>query len=371
MSRFLFVTEGLNPGGAERVALGLIESLVARGHLVDLLACGGPGQWDEQLPPQVRLTHASNRPDGRFRQALWASGRALLKLAPRADVIVALHPNTALLLRLLGPWCGKAKRVGWVHFDASAFLPDAPLPVRLAIRCGYRGMDACVFVSEPARTALEDVSGPLPHTLVIPNPLTTRTESTPASATPSRMAASRAAGLANVVFVGRLVKSKQPDHAVAVSQLLVQQGIPHRLYILGDGPERHRLANLARTVPSVELAGEEHDVPRCLAQAQALILTSRYEAWPTVILEAMAQRIPVISYDCPSGPRLMLASGERGHLVPPDPVAMAKCLAEVLRNPGAEASRLNAAAAFADRHAPTLIADAWESLLRTWEPATP
>jgi glycosyltransferase involved in cell wall biosynthesis len=92
-----------------------------------------------------------------------------------------------------------------------------------------------------------------------------------------------------------------------------------RLVVLGEGPERARLETLA-----LEL-GISEDVAFCgfvpnpyawMARARVVVMSSAWEGLPTVLIEALAVGTPVVSTDCPSGPREILDGGAFGSLVP-------------------------------------------------------
>lgn len=92
-----------------------------------------------------------------------------------------------------------------------------------------------------------------------------------------------------------------------------------RLVILGKGNER---PNLERLVQSLGLKDEVH-LPgfvanpfKYMARADVFVLSSRFEGLPGVLIQAMATGCPVISTDCPSGPREILENGKWGPLVP-------------------------------------------------------
>lgn len=122
---------------------------------------------------------------------------------------------------------------------------------------------------------------------------------------------------------------------------LLLRAMPHvlarmsaRLAILGDGPQAESLHRLAR-----ELGIEDHvhfmgllpNPYAWLARADVFAMPSIIETFPTVIVEAMAVGCPVVSFDCPEGPREILTPEVDGLLIPPeDPVALAEGICRVL-----------------------------------------
>jgi glycosyltransferase involved in cell wall biosynthesis len=90
------------------------------------------------------------------------------------------------------------------------------------------------------------------------------------------------------------------------------------LLIIGDGPDRQRLARYRRHVrieDKVHFLGHRDDVPRMMPHFDALWLASGYEGLPNVIMEAMAAAVPVVATDIP-GNRDLVIHGETGFLVP-------------------------------------------------------
>ncbi len=96
------------------------------------------------------------------------------------------------------------------------------------------------------------------------------------------------------------------------------------LIILGKGPLKERLQKeAAEAGVELSLPGHKENPYPYFRQAAVLILTSRYEGFPNVLLEAMACGTPVISVDCPGGIREIIEDGVTGLLVPQDdPVAL-------------------------------------------------
>lgn len=91
------------------------------------------------------------------------------------------------------------------------------------------------------------------------------------------------------------------------------------LNIIGEGPERERLQNEISQLhleKSITLKGFSNEVDKELEQSSISIITSVYEGFGLVILEAMAMGLPVISYTFPYGARDIIENGTNGFLVP-------------------------------------------------------
>ena len=107
--------------------------------------------------------------------------------------------------------------------------------------------------------------------------------------------------------------------------------------MLGEGRLRPKLLSLARELgvaEQVDFPGFRENPYAFLARADLFVLSSRNEALPTVLIEAMACGCPVVSTDCPYGPREILEDGRLGPLVPVgDADALAEAMARVLDAP--------------------------------------
>lgn len=91
-----------------------------------------------------------------------------------------------------------------------------------------------------------------------------------------------------------------------------------KLFILGEGNDRHKLESLIADLhlkDYVKLLGFKENPFSYLKQAQFLVLCSKYEGLPMVILEALALKTPVVSFNCNSGPNEMIVHRENGLLV--------------------------------------------------------
>ncbi len=117
---------------------------------------------------------------------------------------------------------------------------------------------------------------------------------------------------------GRLTAQKNyPLLFRAMRQVLEKMQI--RLIILGEGEERRNLEVLASRLglmSHVAFLGFQPNPFRFMSRAKALILSSAWEGFPRVIVEAMACGLPVISTRCPYGPEEIITHGVNGYLVP-------------------------------------------------------
>ena len=139
------------------------------------------------------------------------------------------------------------------------------------------------------------------------------------------------------VMVGRLTPMKDVPTLLHAVALVVKQEPSFRLEIAGGGECSEDLGDLARHLQlgdCVRFLGEVRDVPELLARSRLLVLSSRSEGTPLVLLEAMARGLPVVATRV--GGCAEAVTHEAGLLVPPqDPSALAAALLTIWRDPAA------------------------------------
>jgi glycosyltransferase involved in cell wall biosynthesis len=139
-----------------------------------------------------------------------------------------------------------------------------------------------------------------------------------------------------ILGAGRLSRQKA-FHILIQAFARLEKKIECRLVILGEGPERAHLENLVNELgldELVDMPGFIENPYSWMARASVFALSSIYEGFGNVLVEALAVGTPVVSSDCPSGPAEILNGGRYGHLVPPgDPHALADAILQTLRNP--------------------------------------
>ena len=121
-----------------------------------------------------------------------------------------------------------------------------------------------------------------------------------------------------VITVGRLFPQK--DQVTLITAFApVARAKNATLVLLGDGPERSQLeaaAQAAGIADRVHFLGFVENPLAYMARADLFVLSSTHEGFANVLVEALACGLPVVSTDCPSGPREVLDEGRYGQLVP-------------------------------------------------------
>ena len=134
--------------------------------------------------------------------------------------------------------------------------------------------------------------------------------------------------------------------------------------ILGEGEERSRLEALARELDletRVRLPGRVSNLGDWYQRAELLLVTSRFEGFPNIITEAMAHACPVISVDCPTGPRDLITDGQDGLLLPanPPPQQIADAVIRLFSDEATRAAMSARAIAVRDRYSLDSILGRW------------
>lgn len=138
-----------------------------------------------------------------------------------------------------------------------------------------------------------------------------------------------------IIAVGRLVEQK--DFGTLITAFSeVCKTIKSKLIILGKGPLEKELKDLANQLDignKVEFLGFKKNPYKYMKQADIFVLSSRWEGFGHVIVEAMACGTPVIATDCKSGPKEIIGDDEYGMLVPiQNSEALAKAIIYLLNN---------------------------------------
>lgn len=138
-----------------------------------------------------------------------------------------------------------------------------------------------------------------------------------------------------LVACGRLTEQKGFPHLIE-ALAHVRRVTPAHLWIIGEGKQRQDLENQIQQLGltnCVRLLGFQNNPYKYMAAADVFVLSSLFEGFGNVIVEAMACGAPVVATDCPYGPREIIENGVSGLLVPPANVeALSEAIVRVLKD---------------------------------------
>jgi glycosyltransferase involved in cell wall biosynthesis len=332
----------LRGDGAVGMMLTLARGFLARGLHVDLLAVRVEGERVVSLPQGIRLINLNAK---RSSFAIPAIVRYLRQAKP--DVLMATEHYSglpalyALLLARVATRCFIRQDNTWA-MDSLRFKGRHKLVTPWMVGRLFRRAEIIAV----SHGVAGDLATHFPHLRnninVIYNPVIS-SDLFEKSHTPLDHPWFKPGEPPVVIAVGRLTHAKGFDVLIDAFSRIVK-ATSARLVILGDGPDRTTLeAQIsANNIQGVcQLVGYQPNPYAYMAKASLFVLSSRFEGLPTVLIEALALGIPVISTDCPSGPREITAGGIYGTLVPAgDTSALATAIIERLSGHPCKASGL-------------------------------
>jgi len=340
--RVLFIADSLYPvGGVERV-LGSMLRYLDRSIVSSMMLVLGPHHnLGQELPSHVPVRYLGKK---HARNAIRNLVHIIKTTEP--DIIYSAKTHVNVVAVLANQLAGRLSCIiPSERSHLSAQLRNQPPPQKwkrlftllLARGLYRRTADKVVFVSKGAfqdgriRLRLPDDKA-----IVIYNPIVDNALFDMSKEAVEHPWFAREREEPTILAVGRLTREKGFSYLLkAFCQ--ARNTIPARLVVIGEGEERQQLTNLAETL---EIEGDvaflefQSNPYRFMARADLFALSSLWEGLPTVLVEAMACGVPVVSTQCPSGPEEIVTDGVDGLLVPPaDPEALAEAIIEVLANP--------------------------------------
>jgi GalNAc-alpha-(1->4)-GalNAc-alpha-(1->3)-diNAcBac-PP-undecaprenol alpha-1,4-N-acetyl-D-galactosaminyltransferase len=358
--RLTLVASSLDVGGTSRVMTTLANAWVEAKRDVEIVALDWPRDPFFPLDRRVEVHHldmiqASKGPISAVRNNLRrvsAMRQAIEATDP--DVVLAFGDRAnvrTLIATIWQPW-------PIVVSERTAAQPYSGRAWHWLRRLTYPRADSVVF--QTAAMARDVYPRLGERVSVIPNPVPDLPPDAADVAT-SRIDERRA------VALGRLVPQKGYDTLLSAFAIVAARDREARLQIWGAGPEEQRLhEQIVRLglADRVELAGQTDHPADALRSATVVVLTSRVEGFPNVLLEAMALGRPVVAVDCRYGPAEIVRDGIDGYLVPPgDTAALADAIASVLASPTLQMSMSERALEVRSRFALEPILASWDELI--------
>ena len=362
--KITIVIDSLTGGGAQRAAVLLLQGLMARDHRVSLVTIYGEEADFYQLPPgvpRIALAVAGASPT-----VIAAIRNNIHRFRSVRQAIAATDPEVVIsfldkvnVLTLIASWGQKYPILISEQNDPSQNkigrmwhrLRRIVYPWATQVVSCSQGVDRNWHWLAPQKRA------------VIYNPLALTTQTAADVELPSPLNPENK----TIVAMGRLTPQKGFDLLLDAFARIASVHPDWQLLILGEGELREELEAQKDRLGlqnRVAMPGIVSDPFPLLKKCDLFVLSSRYEGFGNVIIEAMACGLPVIATDCPSGPNEIIVDGVNGILVPnQDTPALATAMSNLIKSDRQRFQLATAAKKSLDRFELSNIVQQWEQLI--------
>jgi glycosyltransferase involved in cell wall biosynthesis len=334
--RIAIFLRDLEAGGIQKITANLIQEMTRQGVVPDLILATGQGPFLKEIPPEVRVFNFNAK-------------KHILSFFKLSDYLRTEKPDALLSAGFSGNvaatiahrWSGiKSHLILATHntlsMDKRSLRASIRIPLMALMQTLYPLADTILAVSQASARDLEKELKLKPGSVkTIYNPVVSP-EMMLKSQEPNDHPWFQPGQPPVFLTAGRLFEQKNHRNLIEAFAGLRKQQMA-RLVIFGEGGLRESLAALITELgleSDIWMPGFVANPFTYMRQASAFVLSSDYEALPTVLIEAMACGCPVVSTDCPYGPAEILEEGKYGLLVPSgDATALASAMQKVLELP--------------------------------------
>ncbi|MGK4016869.1 glycosyltransferase [Weissella paramesenteroides] len=229
-------------------------------------------------------------------------------VSTNADIVIGMKPRYIQIAYFVKKFFYKKyKIVSWIHFSLNhmpglgnslekmkSFLPMA---------------DAHLAISNGIAKELAEIGIQKRKIYVIYNPVPKQKKV---------IYQKKKEDIPQFIYVGRLYDEQK--NISGLLRILSTLNFKFSFDIYGTGPDEAQLKKLSlslfKEASNIVWHGWSPNPWQLVDSADALLLTSRYEGFPMTLLESISRGLPVVSYDCPTGPRDIIVDGKNGYLVP-------------------------------------------------------
>nr|CAA87701.1 wbcM [Yersinia enterocolitica] len=292
-------------GGTERVSITLANYLVKNGYQVVIISLSGNKPPKFPVDESIKLVSLFDE-KRRFSLAYFSVVVRLRRILVDESIDILIDVDTMLALfsttALLGT---KIKHISWEHFNYKSNLNIKSR--KLARKIAAKYSDAVVTLQRRSwllarRKQISRKNNIYIQPFAFWNPkikLTKRNSQI-------------------VLALGRLTNIKGFDLLLDIWVKVEEQSSNWKLIIAGDGEDKNLLLDKIKefNLKNVELLPSTLHVSDLYDQSAIYAMTSRFEGFPMVLLEAKASGLPIIAYDCDTGPSELIINNEDGLLIP-------------------------------------------------------
>ena len=338
----------LNGGGAQKVVVNLANAFIElTDHPIHVVLARKEGEFLNDLRLEVQVIDLGTK---RASRSIRALAKYMREYRPKAVVSSLNYANIVCVFASL--LSGKPCKI-LLREDNVVRKPSGKMLVRVRrnlmiqlMKMFYPRSDNIVAISDSVLQTIEEAGIKVKEkAVVIGNPITVPLPE-PGAVSIDWLPDPRPPFICSV---GRLAEQKGFDTLLSAFAKLKNTKL--HLVILGEGELRNTLISQAEELKikdRVHMPGFVRNPMSVVSEAEAFVLSSRWEGFGNVLVEALATGVPVVSTNCPGAPRDILENGSHGHLVPyDDPEALAEGINQALEQPaGTPETRMSRAADF-------------------------
>jgi amylovoran biosynthesis glycosyltransferase AmsD len=303
----IYIQNILHPAGTERAVINLANNLYLNGYNVDIISLYSSNGFPFfSLLTEINVKHLKLKEyDSVLKKTIYLPFviyKLFISVQKKNKIIIGTAHSINIFLSITKYFKGENKYIGCEHIDYDA----AKGLTKLFRKYCYPFLDYIVVLTQ------NDLNkylffDKLKNCKIIPNEISFYPNKSPIYTNKIMLA------------IGRFTNQKGFDLLIDAIKDVLYTNLDWRLFIVGDGEmkltleKKIKLYNLEN---QIVLKPFTNNIENYFLNSSIYLMTSRYEGLPMVLLEAKACGLPIISYDCPSGPKEIIMNNEDGFLIP-------------------------------------------------------
>ena len=339
MNKILFGITSLTLGGAERVLVDLANEL-SKKYEITIWTLYGNGELEKELNSKVIVKNYVKKSYDQMSKIqkiimplkILLFQKEIYKKSIKENYDVEIAFLEGPITRLLSTKNSKTRKIAWVHNDISKVFGNgkkAKLKKKVDEKT-YSNYEKIIFVSKDNLKKFEKVYPNIDNKKqVIYNYINSDLILKKSKENVEKFEK----GTINFVTVARLVEQKGIDRLIRVHSKLIQHGLKHNFYVIGDGPEKENLTKMIRknnVEKTFKLCGKKKNPYPYIKQADYFCLFSYFEGYGMVLDEAKILNKRILITD--TAAREAIENYEKARIVPNNEQGIYKELEKILKN---------------------------------------
>lgn len=333
-NKILFILSSLGSGGAEKVAVQLLNNLSKEKYNIAVVIFERKGEFLEDIPDNVHIYDLKWKDRYSFPKLVYKLSKIIKDTSPSLIMSFLIYSNFVALL---------ARAISWRKIPviiAEHSVPKRTMEIgryyllkKWLYKLLYPKAERIIAVSRGIKDELIDYWKIPSGKVEVVNNAVDLNLIEKLSREPIRL--QNDINVPEIIAVGRLSAPKGYPYLLKAIKKVVDIN-PVHLLILGEGEEKKELERLAKEMEIsdfISFVGYKENPYKYISNGKIFVLSSLWESFSIVLIEAMACGVPVVSTRCPYGPEEIITDGINGLLVPfADENALAEAILKLLND---------------------------------------